>query len=143
MQPDLVIQRGLTIAGAELDVQTSVGGGPGGQHVNKSATKVTLRWSLVESASLSETQRQRFEQKLASRLTTKGELIVQVHEHRSQQRNLDEARRRLAQWIVQALQVQKKRRPTKPTRASKKRRVDGKKRRGAVKKNRQRVSQHD
>jgi len=82
-------------------------------------------------------------EQLKSRLTNDGELILHVHQHRSQQRNLDTARERMASLIRDSLRVQKKRRATKPTRASKKRRVDSKKRRSQVKKQRGRVRSDD
>ena len=143
MQEDLVIRAGLTIPGSELSVQASVGGGPGGQHVNKSATRITLRWSVTGSNVLRPWQRAQLQERLAARLTGEGELVLHVHQHRSQQRNLDAARDRLATLVRDALLVQKKRRPTKPTRASKKRRVDAKKRRSQVKQGRGRVKSYD
>ena len=139
MQQDLFIRRDLTIPGAELEVQATVGGGPGGQHVNKAATKITLRWSVVHSTVLRPWQRNRLMERWSSRLTKEGDVVIHVHQHRSQQRNLDAARERLVSWIQQALEVQKVRRATKPTRASKKRRVDAKKKRASVKKGRGRV----
>ena len=143
MQEDLTIRPGLIIPGSELTAQASVGGGPGGQHVNKSATRITLRWSIAHSQVLRPWQRTQLLERLRSRLTTDGELVLHVHQHRSQQRNLDTARERLATLVRDSLQVQKKRRPTKPTRASKKRRVDSKKRRSQVKQNRGRVKSYD
>lgn len=143
MQEDLPIQRGLTIPGHELDVQASVGGGPGGQHVNKSATRISLRWNVAASGALTMFQRQRLMEKLSSRLTNDGEIVLHVHQHRSQQRNLEEARDRLTAMVKGALIIPKARRPTKPTRASKKRRVESKKRRANVKKNRGRVRHDD
>lgn len=143
MQQDLFIRRDLTIPGSELEVQATVGGGPGGQHVNKSATRITLRWSVVRSAALKPWQRTRLMERWASRLTKEGEVVIHVHQHRSQQRNLEAARDRLVTWAQAALEVQKARRATKPTRASKKRRVDAKKRRANVKKGRGRVRQDE
>jgi len=143
MQPDLPIRQGLTLPGHELQISASVGGGPGGQHVNKSATRITLRWSLVNSQVLQPWHRTRLKQALQSRLTKEGDLLIHVHQHRSQLRNLEAARGRLAAILSEALRVQKPRRPTKPTRASKKRRVDSKKRRSHVKKGRGRVKSED
>ena len=143
MQQDLLIRPDLTIPGHELVVQASVGGGPGGQHVNKSATRISLRWSVQHSGALRPWQKNRILERLASRLTNQAEIVIHVHQHRSQQRNLDEARERLCEMVKAALVVQKSRRPTKPTRASKKRRVDSKKRRAQVKKGRGRVRDSD
>jgi len=143
MQQDLFIRKDLTIPGAELEVQATVGGGPGGQHVNKSATRITLRWSVARSAVLRPWHRNRLMERWASRLTKEGEVVIHVHQHRSQQRNLDAARERLVSWIQAALEVQKVRRATKPTRASKRRRVDNKKKRAHVKKGRGRVRYDD
>jgi len=143
MQEDLTIRPGLVIPGHELDVEASVGGGPGGQHVNKSATRITLRWSAVDSVALTKAQRARFLIKFQSRLTKQGEIVLHVHQHRSQTRNLETARERLADMVLQGIRVEKLRRATKPSRASQKRRVDAKKRRSAVKKNRGRVRRDD
>lgn len=143
MQADLPVRPGLVIPGHEIHVRASTGGGPGGQHVNKSNTRISIRWSVRESAVLSEFMRERLLMRLSSSLTQSGELVLHVHAHRSQQRNLEEARKRLAEKVRVGLKIPKHRRDTKPTRASKRKRMDKKKRRGEVKRNRGRVRRDD
>ena len=126
----------LHIDEAEIEVQTTTSRGPGGQHVNRSETRVVLRWNVLESASLNEEQRSRILDKLGSRISREGVLQVAAEEHRSQARNRDLARERLVALIAGALERQAPRRPTRPTRASRKRRVDDKKKRGAIKQGR-------
>ena len=123
----------------ELQYRAVRGSGPGGQHVNKASTKVELRWSLRDTAGFSESEVERLAAKLATRLTTEGELVLAEHATRSQHRNRELVTRRFYAVLAKALQRDKKRRKTKPTNASKKRRLDGKKRRGEVKRGRGRV----
>ena len=126
----------LHIDEAEIEVQTTTSRGPGGQHVNRSETRVVLRWNVLESASLDEEQRARILDKLGSRISREGVLQVAAEEHRSQARNRDLARERLAALVAGTLERQAPRKPTRPTRASRKRRVDDKKKRGAIKQGR-------
>ena len=144
MNPDdLVVRRDLVLPGEELAVATSRSGGPGGQNVNKVETRVTLRWNVRTSRALSEPQRARLLSRLASRLTGAGELLVHVDESPSQAQNRALARVWLADIVREALLVPKVRRPTRPTRGSQKRRVQGKKRRSDVKKGRGRPRLED
>ena len=124
---------------SELSFRAVRGSGPGGQHVNKTSTKVELRWNLSETEAFAEQQKTRLSAKLASRLTSEGELILTDHSTRSQSRNREIVTKRLYDLLQWALKKDKLRRKTKPTCASKKRRLDGKKRRGEVKKGRGRV----
>ncbi len=126
----------LHIDDAEIEVQTTTSRGPGGQHVNRSETRVVLRFNVVESPSLDEAQRSRILAKLGSRISREGVLQVAAEDHRSQARNRELAMERLAELLADALRREKPRRATRPTRASQKRRVDEKKRRGSVKQNR-------
>lgn len=139
---DLEIRPGITIPGSELSESHSRSGGPGGQHVNTTSSRITLRWSIPDSA-LPEAIRQRLVQRLGSRLTTRGELIVHADGHRSQLRNREAARERLAAVVRDALVEQKKRRATRPTRGSQRRRVQAKKQRGERKRLRGRVQRDD
>jgi len=132
----LQIQPGLLIPGEELEESFSHSGGSGGQHVNKVATKTTLRWDIRRSAALSEHQRARLLQRLGPRLTRDGVLVLQASSSRSQSANRGEARTRLTGLIRDALKVQRKRRPTRPTRASKERRLESKKQLGKRKQER-------
>jgi ribosome-associated protein len=130
------INRNIVIPNAELSESFVRSTGPGGQNVNKLSTKVELRWTPSSSSAFSDAQRQYLLQRLAHRLIESGELIIVADEHRTQGRNRDEARKKLALVVRQAMVRPKKRRPTKPSRASVKRRLDGKKRRSSTKKNR-------
>ena len=133
----------LEIDEQELEVLTTTSRGPGGQHVNRSETRVVLRWNVLESGSLTEEQRARLLQKLGPRISREGILQVAAEDHRSQTRNRDLARERLADLVSAALHRERPRKPTKPTRASRQRRVDDKKKRGAVKDRRRKPSSDD
>ena len=122
----------------EIGLSYARSGGPGGQHVNKTSTKVLLRWNLETSAALSEDQRERVRRKLAARLTEDGELLVTSERYRDQSRNVDDAVAKFAQLLRDALHVPRKRKATKPTRSSQKRRMDAKRRRGDIKRQRRR-----
>jgi ribosome-associated protein len=108
-------------------------GGPGGQHVNKASTRVTLRWSLESSRALSNAQRARIGRRLASRLTRAGDLVVHAGGARSRARNRERARERLAELVREGLAVRRARRATRPSGASRKRRLEGKRHRSSVK----------
>jgi len=126
----------LTLPAEELRVSFARSGGPGGQNVNKVASKVVLRFSIRDSAALSEGQRRRLLERLESRLRGEGELVIHASNHREQARNLEEARERLAKLLQDGLTEVKPRKKTRPTRASKRRRLDAKKQRGQLKKDR-------
>lgn len=143
MADDLVINARVTIPGAELEFTASRASGPGGQHVNTSDTRVQLRWNVPASAALTETQRQRVMAALASRLTEDGDLLLACATHRSQRRNRDEVAARLADLVRRALEPPRPRKPTRPTAASRLKRLEGKKRRGQVKRSRGRSGGDD
>lgn len=115
--------------------------GPGGQHVNKTSTAVELRFDVRGSPSLSEDVKARLEQLAGSRLTQEGVLVLFSQGSRSQEMNRQEVRERLVELIRRALHKPKPRRPTKPTYASKLRRLEGKTRRSGVKSLRGRPNQ--
>ena len=133
---DLAIRRGLAIPGAELVEQASRAGGPGGQHVNKANTRVTLRWNVAASAALSDPQRARLLARLAGRLTRAGELVVHASDARSRARNRESARERLAALVRAGLAQRRPRRATAPTAGSRERRLSAKRRRAARKRER-------
>jgi len=126
----------LVIPAGELQVEAVRSGGPGGQNVNKVASQVQLRWNVRESPSLDEGARRRLLEALAPRLTTQGELLVKASTHREQARNLQEARERLSGLVEEALAPPRPRVRTRPTRASRERRLAEKKRRAARKRDR-------
>lgn len=121
----------------EIEVTTTTSGGPGGQHANRSATKVELRFDIASSGALSEAQRRRVVERLGP------EIRVSAADERSRTRNLALAERRLADRLREALRVPRSRTPTRPSRGSKERRLGAKKRRSAVKSQRRRPAADD
>ncbi len=135
MEP-LRINANLVIPPDELRARAVRSSGPGGQNVNKVATKIELRFSVAKSRALGERRKSILFRRLARRLTAEGELLVRASRHRERARNLADARERLAETLREALRPEKKRVPTKPTRASKRRRLDETRRRSEVKRRR-------
>ena len=133
---DLRITDRITIPASELRVSFARSGGPGGQNVNKVASKVQLRWTPATSTALSEADRAWLLNKWASKLTSDGDLIVTSDLTRDQGRNRVDAEGKLADVIATALVRPKKRRATRPSKAAKARRIDEKKARGQIKKGR-------
>lgn len=133
----------LDISDKEIEFDASTGGGPGGQNVNRVATKVTLRFDVARSPSLDEEQRARLLENLESRLTKDGVLWVTSQEHRSQLHNRKEAREQLLELLRQGLKKPKKRKRTKRTRGSHRRRLQEKKRRAEIKRGRSRKWRRD
>lgn len=129
----LSIVPGLSIPLSELDMRAISGGGPGGQHVNKSATRVTLQWNARLSAALNEVQRERLLERLASRLDSEGSLRIVAGEYRSQAQNRRAAQERLQALLRRALMVRPARKPTRVPRRAIERRLEDKRRRGALK----------
>jgi ribosome-associated protein len=123
----------VSIPRSELKVQFVRSSGPGGQNVNKTSTKVELRFALRESPSLGPADRAWLEKKLASRLTGDGVLVLACDQHRSQPDNLRACRERLAALLREALVRPKPRLKTRKTAASNRRRLEAKKRRSDVK----------
>ena len=121
---------------AELEYRASRAGGAGGQHVNTSSTRIELRWNPGRSVALDEGARALVVERLASRLDGDGWLRVVSSARRSQQQNREAAETRLAELVRGALRVQKKRRPTRPTRASKEARIAQKRKRSETKRQR-------
>ena len=123
----------LTIDPSEIHESFVRAGGPGGQHVNTTSTAVQLRFDVRRSPSLPGDVRRRLERLAGSRLTRDGVLVLQAQGHRSQKRNREEALERLVDLVRAAARPPVKRKPTKPSRASKQRHLDSKKRHGALK----------
>jgi ribosome-associated protein len=126
----------VAIPRAELDVRASRAGGPGGQHVNTSSTRIEVRWNVRTTGALSEDERARVLEKLASRIDGEGVLRVVASEHRSQRQNREAGERRLAAVIADALRVPKPRKKTRVPRSVKEARLQEKKRRGERKRER-------
>ncbi|WP_413616962.1 alternative ribosome rescue aminoacyl-tRNA hydrolase ArfB [Hymenobacter latericus] len=120
----------------ELQFQTARSSGPGGQNVNKVETKVELRFQPGASAVLTEEQKQRLLEKLASRLTAEGVLIVTAQESRSQQRNKELAVQKFYELLQRSLHRPKARKATKPGAGAVRKRLEGKRRQSEKKANR-------
>jgi ribosome-associated protein len=133
---DLGVGFGLVIPAAELSERVSRAGGPGGQRVNKVATKVSLGWNVARSEVLSPEQRARLLHKLGARLTARGELVVHAQSEREQGRNRADARRRLAALVNAALTPERTRHATRPGRSAVQRRLDTKRKRAQTKRGR-------
>ena len=134
----LDVAPGVRIPLHEIMVQAISGGGPGGQHVNKSATRIALQWNVRTTRVLREDQRERVLAKLGSRLDSDGAVRIVAGEYRSQQQNRRAALERLQELVARALIVPRVRRATKPTRGSIEQRLTSKKRQGARKQERRR-----
>ncbi|MEE3001227.1 MAG: alternative ribosome rescue aminoacyl-tRNA hydrolase ArfB [Planctomycetota bacterium] len=130
------ISRSLRIPDSELRLEYSRSTGPGGQNVNKLETRVTILFDVEGSPSLSETQRDRIHATLRTRITKKGILRVTSQRHRTQAANRNAAMERFIDLLRDAIKPVRKRKPTKPTRASNQRRLDSKKKRGESKRDR-------
>lgn len=134
----LEITPNLAIPDDELVERFVRSSGPGGQNVNKVATAVELRFDVAASPSLPEALRARLLARRDRRLTAEGVLVISAQRFRTQERNREDARERLAAFIAAALHVPKPRVATRPTRASKERRLGGKRERGTIKRDRAR-----
>lgn len=143
MSNDVFVQNGITIPAHELEITTSRSSGAGGQHVNVTETRVTVRWNVKQTHVLDEQQKQRVLQNLAHKLTADGDLIVHNSSSRSQQQNKENALNQLAQEIKKALYVPKKRMKTKISRTAKEARLQSKKRHSDVKKMRRKSFDYD
>jgi ribosome-associated protein len=124
---------GLSIEDDEIEIRHARASGPGGQHVNKTSTAIELRFDVRNSPSLPEPVRQRLERLAGTRLTLDGVLVLFAQEHRSQELNRQAAVARLVALIRRATETPKPRKATKPTYASKLRRLQGKASRSGVK----------
>jgi ribosome-associated protein len=134
----LTISRTITVPESELVERFLRADGPGGQHVNRTESAVELRFDVISSPSLPEEVRARLLARRDRRLTGEGVLVIQGRRFRDQARNRDDVRDRLVEIIRGVLLPPKKRVATKPTRASKERRLVGKQQRGRLKQNRSR-----
>jgi ribosome-associated protein len=139
----LVVNSHVRIPRTELEIRATRSGGPGGQHVNTSSTKIELRWQPGASVAFSDLQRERVLTALAGKLDSEGWLRLTASEHRSQLQNRDAAEARLLALVKGALVVPKVRRATKPTFTSKVKRLESKSQRSQVKQQRQRPTRDE
>jgi len=139
----LEISPGITIPDGDLSMAFVRASGPGGQNVNKVASAVQLRFDLEGTAALNERVKTRLKRLAGRRLTDDGAILIIARNHRTQERNRQEALDRLSELIQTALVEPRVRRPTKPTRASKERRIGGKVKQGRNKQLRGRVRWDD
>jgi ribosome-associated protein len=126
---DLAVNSSLSIPDGELVVRATRAGGPGGQHVNTSSTRVEVTWNIDRTQALDGETRARVRARLGKRVDADGDVRVVASNSRSQRQNRAAAESRLAALIAHALVVPKRRRPTRPTAASKRARLDDKRRR--------------
>jgi ribosome-associated protein len=134
----LIVSPRISLPESELVERFLRADGPGGQHVNRTESAVELRFDVAHSPSLPEEVRMRLLQRRDRRLTAEGVLVIQGRRFRDQVRNRDDVRERLVEIIRGVLVPPKKRVATKPTRASKERRLVGKQQRGRIKQARSR-----
>lgn len=123
----LVVNESLAIPRSELAVKASRSSGAGGQHVNKTSSRIEISWNIAKSGALSDEQRQMLMNRLASRISTEGAVRVVASEMRSQRQNRDRAEVRLADLVRRALVVRKKRKPTRRPRSADEARLASKK----------------
>ena len=133
---DIVVTPRLTIPAGELEMSFARSGGSGGQNVNKVSSKVDLRWNPQTSSALTFDDRSQLLDRLKNRLTTDGYLIVTSQLTRDQIKNRDDAMDKLALIVRAALHREKPRKPTKPSKGAKRRRVEDKRRNSEKKSNR-------
>jgi len=135
----LTVDSRIQIPDAEFQWSFVRSSGPGGQNVNKVSSKAVLRWQAAASPSLPPEVRARFLARYGSRLTTEGELVISSQRYRDQGRNVEDALEKLRGMIAEVARPPKRRRPTKPTKASVTRRLESKQARSRTKQGRRRV----
>ena len=132
----LAVNDSVRVPRAELTYRATRSGGPGGQHVNTSSTRVELAWDVGASPSVSEEERARIREKLSNRISGEGLLLLAASEHRSQNRNKEAVTERFVELVRQALVVPAKRKKTRPGKAAREARLRAKKHRSELKRRR-------
>jgi ribosome-associated protein len=139
----IFINERIHIAATELDWTFSRASGPGGQNVNKVASRAQLRWNVIAARGVPEDVKSRLLQQQRQRLTANGDLLIAAQEFRDQQRNRQACVDRLRGMVIRALAKPKARKKTRPSRSSKEARLEAKKRHGAIKAGRGRIQDGD
>ena len=121
------INSSITLTDTEIELTFSRSQGPGGQNVNKVNSKVTIHWDLKHSTSIAAFIKRRIQSKHGNRINNDGKLVLSSQQHREQHRNREDCYQKLRVIIIDALKQRKARKTTRPTRASKQRRLDNKK----------------
>lgn len=134
MANDLYVQNNIIIPGHELVIETSRAGGPGGQHVNKTESRVTLRWNVLHTTALTEEQKARVLRHFHNKLTEEGDILIITATERSQHQNKEHAYKKLIEAVRKALYVPKKRMATKIPKARKEKNLQHKKKHSVIKK---------
>jgi len=143
MNNNVSVKNSIVIPDHELEITTSRSGGPGGQHVNKTNSRITVRWSVKNTNILNEEQKERVLQKLHTRLTNEGDLIIHNSSSRSQLKNKELALAQLVQEIRKALHVPKKRTATRISKSIKEARLQTKTHRSMIKQIRSKKIHYD
>ena len=131
---DIPVKNGIVIPAHEIEITASRSSGAGGQHVNRTDSRITVRWNVKNSSALTDTQRERILENLHTRLTQDGELIINNSTTRSQIQNKELALGQLVNAISKALYVPKKRMKSKVPKAAKEARLTSKRQRSDIKK---------
>jgi len=137
MTEGIHVKNGIVIPLHEIEITASRAGGPGGQHVNKTSTRITVRWNVKTTTALTDVQKERVLEKLASSLTGDGDLIIHASASRSQDQNKRMALENLADKVRRALIVPKKRMKSGVPKGAKEKRLQKKKQHSEIKKMRQ------
>jgi ribosome-associated protein len=133
MKDDLPIKNGIVIPSHELEITASRSGGPGGQHVNKTSSRITVRWNVQRTQALTDAQKLQIMERLQSEVTSEGDILVSNSTSRSQGQNKQLALDSLAQKIRKGLHVPKKRMKVKVPKSATEARLQEKKKRGSIK----------
>lgn len=134
MKNDVGIKNSITVPSHEIEITASRAGGPGGQHVNKANTRVTIRWNVPNTTVLNPEEKQRVLIALATRLTLEGDIIIHSSSSRSQLRNKEMALAQLDKLLRKALHIPKKRRQSTISTSTKEKRLEAKARHSGIKK---------
>lgn len=143
MSTPLVINEKVTLPGSDLEWTAVRSSGPGGQNVNKVASKVELAFDFESSVALPDSAKARLRQLAKNQLDAEGRIYIKSERTRDQVKNLADARKKLKELVLKALVVPKTRKPTKPSKAQKAKRLTNKKKVGAKKAARRRPSRDD